>query len=221
MTSAMLHPRHEMAPHAIRSFAMALAISLNLVALLIALRPLPVTLPAALPSPTTLRATLWHPAKPIPLPPMPDLHPVKHVTRTQSTRVPTTHPIIAPVDITPTQAVTAETSKNVKSVEITSGSAVAGGNNDATIAYEAATPPEYPTAALREGVQGTVLLRVLVDETGKPIDVQIAHSSGYTLLDHSAREQVLAGWRFTPAMADGHPVQAWAQVPVSFALRQF
>ena len=51
MTSAMLHPRHEMAPHAIRSFAMALAISFNLVALLIALRPLPVTLPAALPRP--------------------------------------------------------------------------------------------------------------------------------------------------------------------------
>jgi protein TonB len=91
---------------------------------------------------------------------------------------------------------------------------------EATLAYRSA-PLRYPHTALRQHLQGTVLLRVLVDETGKPIDVQIAHSSGYTLLDHSAREQVLAGWRFTPAMANGHPVQAWAQVPVSFALRQF
>ena len=121
MTSVVLHPRHELAPHAIRSFAMALAISLNLVALLIALRPLPVTLPAALPTPTILRATFWHPVKPIPLPQMPDLKPVKHVTRTQPVRVPTAHPTVTPVDITPTQVVTTETSNVAKPIEIPAG----------------------------------------------------------------------------------------------------
>jgi protein TonB len=219
MTSVVLHPRHEMAPHAIRSFAMALAISLNLVALLIALRPLPVTLPAALPAPTTLTATLWHPTSPIPLPPMPDAQVVKHVTHAQSIRVPTTHPIVAPVIDTPTQVVTTETSNNVKPVEATTGSgAVGSGNNDATIAYETATPPEYPVAALRDGVQGTVLLRVLVDETGKPVQVLVLKSSGSRLLDNAAREHVLAAWRFHPAQRDGHAIQAWAQVPVKFSV---
>jgi protein TonB len=59
---------------------------------------------------------------------------------------------------------------------------------------------------------------VLVDESGTPIDVVIEQSSGHTLLDRSAREQVLAGWRFQPAIVDGKAVQAWARVPVSFDL---
>jgi protein TonB len=218
MTSVAFHPRHELAPHAIRSFAMALAISLNLVALLIALRPLPVTLPAALPAPTILRATFWHPVKPIPLPQMPDLTPVKHVTRTQPVRVPTTHPTAAPVDITPTQVATTETSNVARPIEIPAGPGTAGGNNDATIAYETATPPTYPIAAIRDDVQGTVLLRVLVDEHGKPIEVLIMKSSGSRELDDAARAHVLAAWRFHPAQREGHAIQAWAQVPVKFSL---
>lgn len=219
MTSAVLHPRHELAPHAIRSFAMALAISLNLVALLIALRPLPITLPAALPDPTILRATFWHPAKPIPLPPMPDVHVVRHVTHTPSIRVPTTRPVIAPVDATPTQVVTTTvTSNDAKPIGPPADSDITGGNNDATIAYETATPPDYPIVAIREGVQGTVLLRVLVDATGKPVEVLILKSSGSRLLDNAARKHVLAAWRFHPAQRDGRAVQAWAQVPVKFSL---
>lgn len=218
MTSVVLHPRHELAPHALRSVAMALAISLNLVALLIALRPLPVTLPIALPTPTTLRATLWHPAKPIPLPPMPDVHVVKHVTHMQPVRVPTAHPTVAPVDATPTQVVTTEPSNIARPITIPAGSGVASGDNDATIAYETATPPSYPITALREGVQGTVLLRVLVDETGKPVQVLILRSSGSRELDNAARDHVLAAWRFHPAQRDGHAIQAWAQVPVKFSL---
>lgn len=217
MTSVVLHPRHELAPHAIRSFAMALAISLNLVALLIALRPLPVTLPAALPAPTILRATFWHPVKPIPLPQMPDLTPVKHVTRTQPVRVPTTPPTAAPVDITPTQVATTDTSNVARPIEIPAEPGTAG-NNDATIAYATATPPDYPISALREGVQGTVLLRVRVDEHGKPIEVLIMKSSGSRALDVAARDHVLAAWRFNPAQRDGHAIEAWAQVPVKFSL---
>ncbi len=67
-------------------------------------------------------------------------------------------------------------------------------------------------------MQGTVLLRVLVDETGRPVQVEIAHGSGYLVLDRSAREQVLARWRFQPAIVNGHAVRAWASVPVSFVL---
>ena len=65
-----------------------------------------------------------------------------------------------------------------------------------------------------------MLLRVLVDETGKPLDVVVEHGSGYALLDRSAREQVLAAWRFQPAMVQGKPVRAWARVPVSFNLQE-
>jgi protein TonB len=90
---------------------------------------------------------------------------------------------------------------------------------EATLAYKA-VPLKYPPQALHAHMQGTVLLRVLVDEHGVPQDVMIARSSGYALLDRSAREQVLKGWTFEPAMVNGHAIRAWAQVPVSFNLNQ-
>ena len=89
---------------------------------------------------------------------------------------------------------------------------------EASLAYRSA-PLQFPVQALRQHMQGTVLLRVLVDETGKPLDVQVEHGSGYALLDRSARDQVLASWRFHPAVVNGQAVRAWARVPVSFALQ--
>ncbi|WP_027485318.1 energy transducer TonB [Rhodanobacter sp. OR87] len=90
---------------------------------------------------------------------------------------------------------------------------------EASLAYRSA-PLRFPTRALQQRMQGTVLLRVLVDETGKPVQVSVEHGSGYLLLDHSAVEQVLAGWQFQPAMVNGRAVRAWARVPVTFDLRE-
>jgi len=89
---------------------------------------------------------------------------------------------------------------------------------EASLAYRRA-PLDYPAIAMRQRMHGTVLLRVLVDESGKPVDVQVEQSSGYPLLDRSARTQVLSGWSFQPAMVDGRAVRAWARVPVTFQLR--
>lgn len=68
-------------------------------------------------------------------------------------------------------------------------------------------------------MHGTVLLRVLVDETGKPLQVIVERGNGQALLDHSAQQQVLAGWRFQPAIVNGQAVRTWARVPVNFDLR--
>jgi periplasmic protein TonB len=71
---------------------------------------------------------------------------------------------------------------------------------------------------LREGVQGTVLLQVLVDVDGRPLQVDVQRSSGDRRLDVAARRQVLDHWRFRPAMKNGHAVQAIGLVPVAFSL---
>ena len=84
--------------------------------------------------------------------------------------------------------------------------------------YEMAPPPPYPVMALREGLTGTVTLRVLVDVDGRPIDVQIERSSGHRLLDAAARKQVLAKWRFKPALENGRAVQAIGLIPIDFNL---
>jgi len=84
--------------------------------------------------------------------------------------------------------------------------------------YLQAPPPAYPREALRDGIQGTVMLQVLVDVDGHPLEVQVQHSSGNRLLDNTARRQVLERWTFRPAMKDGRAVQAIGLVPIAFNL---
>ena len=84
--------------------------------------------------------------------------------------------------------------------------------------YAEAPPPAYPRDALRDGVQGTVMLQVLVDVDGRPLRVDVQHSSGDRRLDLAARRQVLERWSFRPAMQDGHAVQAIGLVPIAFNL---
>lgn len=88
----------------------------------------------------------------------------------------------------------------------------------ARLEYAAAPPPSYPPEALRRELQGTVMLEVLVDVDGRPLEVTVSRSSGHRVLDLAARRQVLSTWRFRPAMRDGRPVQAIGLVPVEFAL---
>jgi protein TonB len=90
----------------------------------------------------------------------------------------------------------------------------------AHLEYESAPPPHYPIEAIRESLTGTVMLRVLVDVDGQPIDVQIERSSGHRVLDAAAKKQVLAKWRFKPAMQHGQAVQAIGLIPVEFNLNQ-
>lgn len=214
MTTLALDRRFECVPHATRSVAMALTLSLNFAIILFAILPnTPFTAP---PPPPTMQATVMPPPPPaIVLPPAPlapvvphVATPVVHLTVPQPTSISIPMlPTIAPV--APVQATTPTD---------TVGAAV--GNSSATIAYETATPPKYPVAALTAGIQGTVLLQVLVDPTGKPVKVLIKHSSGARALDMAALRHVLAAWRFHPAMRDGHAVEAWAIVPVQFNLNQ-
>ncbi|HET7223338.1 MAG TPA: energy transducer TonB [Rhodanobacteraceae bacterium] len=216
MTSLAISRPFECAPHATRSLAMALTLSLNLAIVLFALLPSTPHMIQALP-PQSLFAVLQPPLPVLP-PPVPTLQVVKQVAA-PSIQVATTHaaPIVVPAlqTIAPLAPVTTAISTTG-----TNAPPVAGDSN-ATIAYETATPPAYPIQALRAGAQGTVLLRVLVDPSGKPIQVMIEHSSGSRLLDDAARKHVLAAWRFHPATHEGHAIEAWAMVPVKFSIDRF
>jgi periplasmic protein TonB len=84
--------------------------------------------------------------------------------------------------------------------------------------YASAPAPTYPREALLGGIQGTVVLKVLVDVDGKPLSVEIERSSGNRKLDDAARRQVLRKWMFRPAIRDGQAVQVYGIVPVNFSL---
>ena len=84
--------------------------------------------------------------------------------------------------------------------------------------YGDAPAPTYPRKQLLAGIEGTVLLQVLVDVDGRPLEVTIHRSSGNRDLDAAARRQVLRRWTFRPAMKDGRAVQAIGIVPIDFNL---
>lgn len=77
--------------------------------------------------------------------------------------------------------------------------------------------PAYPALARRMHLQGTVLLRVWVGESGKVREVSVHQSSGFDALDTAALNAV-QGWRFAPARRGDMPVDAWVEVPVKFSL---
>jgi protein TonB len=77
--------------------------------------------------------------------------------------------------------------------------------------------PTYPPASRRAGEEGTVRLRVLVDENGRPQDIQIAQTSGSSRLDDAAR-QAVKRWRFKAATEAGRPISEWTQVAITFRL---
>ena len=79
------------------------------------------------------------------------------------------------------------------------------------------TPPRYPYAARVRGIEGEVLLRVVVLPSGRAADVTLRTTSGSALLDRAARDAV-KDWRFRPAKRSGQTVVGWVDVPVRFRL---
>jgi len=77
--------------------------------------------------------------------------------------------------------------------------------------------PYYPQAAKRKGIQGKVMLNVIVKADGTPATVQVYHSSGFIALDEAALEAVRQ-WKFVPARRGGEFVQASVVVPVDFKM---
>lgn len=86
-------------------------------------------------------------------------------------------------------------------------------------AYLNNTPPIYPSSARRKGVEGRVMLEVLVTREGKAKNVQIAQSSGYSILDRSAIKAVKQ-WSFVPAYKGLVAVEASVLVPIEFKLKE-
>jgi periplasmic protein TonB len=92
------------------------------------------------------------------------------------------------------------------------------GSGGAQVAYGENPAPTYPLAARRLGLEGVVLLTVMVGPDGRPLDVSVERSSGHAVLDESAVDTVRSRWRFVPARRDGAPIASRVTVPIRFKL---
>lgn len=77
--------------------------------------------------------------------------------------------------------------------------------------------PEYPEEARKQGVEGLVLLEVVVDKEGAVIEVQKIR--GHRLLVDAAREAVKQ-WRYRPTFFAGNPVSVRFTVTIVFRTDQ-
>lgn len=219
--------QHASRPDPVRIAGITGTLLLNAGALALLLVPLSRPQPASLAEATPDLTVDWivpRPKPPAPPPPQPidvDLvrpRPATPVAPPQPVAV--APPAVAPIASDPplpmpALAEVADTAPEAPAAPVAAESGPATGMQ---LAYAQATPPPYPGAALRGQLQGTVLLQVLVDVDGRPIEVRVHRSSGHRVLDDAARRHVLRQWRFQPAVRNGQPVQALGLVPVDFRL---
>lgn len=85
------------------------------------------------------------------------------------------------------------------------------------IEYVRPPQPEYPAFSRRMREEGKVVMRVLVNEKGRPEQVEIQSSSGFARLDDAARKAALRAV-FKPHIENGRAVAVFAIIPIKFQL---
>jgi len=77
--------------------------------------------------------------------------------------------------------------------------------------------PQYPTIAKAAGVQGPVVVQVLIDERGSVVSAKV--TSGHPLLQQAAL-QTAYKWKFSPTVLTGTPVKVTGVVTYNFVLNR-
>lgn len=76
---------------------------------------------------------------------------------------------------------------------------------------------KYPEIARKAGIEGNVIVHVLISEDGDVIDTRVLKSFGHNGCDEAA-VNALKSVRWEPAVQAGKPVKAWVAIPVVFKL---
>ena len=204
-----------------RIFGIAGAITLNAAALMLLLVPVSAPMPVApdigfvwelpqkkeTPPPIPVEVPITKPQPVRNTTPVPINPPTQQPVLDQEVIVPEGNEYVPPNNIEPTPDIGPTQPTNPGPLPST------------RLEYASAPAPVYPREAMLDGIEGTVLLKVLVDVDGKPLSVEIERSSGNRRLDDAARRQVLRKWMFRPAIRDGQAIQVYGMVPVSFSLQ--
>jgi len=77
------------------------------------------------------------------------------------------------------------------------------------------TKPQYPQEAFIKKIEGTVIVEILIDATGRVIRARVIQS--VPMLDKAAVQTVYQ-WVFSPAIKRGQPVATIANAPVAFRI---
>lgn len=176
------------------------------------------TQPLAMPSPDAVAPSSAHPPSPLPEP------------TTRAAPLPPPPPPAPPAPPLPASTLLsahpqpAAPSPPAPSVRLAEPDAVGTGLVSGSRVIPAAldkaahnTPPGYPPLAVRDGEEGSVVLRVHIAADGSAAAVEIFRTSGYPLLDRAALRAV-GRWHFVPARRAELPVPSTMLVKIRFVL---
>ena len=76
--------------------------------------------------------------------------------------------------------------------------------------------PVYPEQARNDGIEGTVWVKIWVDEHGNARKAVILRTDAEIL--NQATIDASMKWKFKPAMMDGKPVAVWVTIPFKFKM---
>lgn len=78
-------------------------------------------------------------------------------------------------------------------------------------------PLSYPKKARQSGIEGHVVVNILVDEQGRIERIKVLESVPQGVFDDVALQGVKT-WQFAPAQYQGKAVKVWAKQKVRFSL---
>jgi protein TonB len=162
---------------------------------------------------------------PPPKPPEPVVVPPPPLQFVPVTSMPPQAPRLSPMPVAPTASTdivvaTPSDLPVVASVDVdveASGPAPGTAGNLMTLRKRSGSPPPYPRRELIGGIEGDVMLRVLVDQFGVPQTIEVIGGTRNRNLEIAAIKAVKR-WRFHPHSVDGVAQPAWARVPVVFRI---
>ena len=79
------------------------------------------------------------------------------------------------------------------------------------------TPIDYPPEAKKQGLQGEVVVSLLIDEMGQVMKAEVV--SGPRVLGEAVIE-IARRWRFAPALENGRAVESRFDLPVTFKINK-
>jgi protein TonB len=80
-------------------------------------------------------------------------------------------------------------------------------------------PPEYPMSAMANKIEGYVLLRFVVTETGAVSEPEVLRSDPAGIFDRAAMRAVLR-WKYQPQLANGEPVSVITYTRIVFQMAE-
>jgi protein TonB len=151
-----------------------------------------------------------------PDPKSPDIVPDRSIALRRVAALDAPTPVPSPFEMSP-PAPQAESGAGEQPPRSTPPVALEGASVEPAVVIEK-IDPSYPEPAIRAQVEGSVVLDIGIDETGRVIDVQITRGLPFGLSEAAAG--AVRQWRYRPARGPDGPIPSRKTVRILFTLKR-